>query len=36
MSRVREGGIGGVGLRRRERGTEGEVGFVGVRNWGLG
>ena len=35
-SRVREGGIGGVGLRMIERGMEDEVGFEGERSWGLG
>jgi len=34
-SKVREGWIGGVGLRRRERGMGGEVGCVGERSWEL-
>jgi hypothetical protein len=36
LSRVRGGGIEGVGLRRRGRGMGGEVGCVGERSWGLG
>jgi hypothetical protein len=36
VSRVREGEIEGVGLRRRGRGKEGEAGCVGERSWGLG
>lgn len=35
LSRVREGGIEVVGLKRRGRGMGDGVGFVGERNWGL-